>query len=515
MAGYGEQLTIGQIPHVHARHPVTRDRTAVVEGSVRLSWSELSARTARVAHALQRVGVGRGSRVATVLSNRAEYVEIIYALAGLGAATVPVSYKFTAAEIGKALAHSSPVVVITDDSAIAAVDEAVRGLSERPLPRVLVVSDDGASYGWTPYESVLEDESDVPDYLDMREWDTFHLAFTGGTSGTPKMCEIPQRVARQGWYDITVELGNRRDDVTVVAGPFYHGLGFTWGLQQLMVGGTLVLLRNFDSHELLRTIEREGVSFIPMVPTMFEMLLSDPAWDEHDTSSVTRLMSAGAPLLTTTKESLLSRFAGAELYELYGSTESGFFSVLRPEDQLRKTRSAGVPFFGCDLAILDEDGAEVPQGEIGRIYKRGLLLGARYADDSAATEAQFHGEWMTSSDLGHVDEEGYLYVVGRAKDMIISGGVNIYPTEIENLLVSHPDVAEAAVIGVPDDVWGEVVTACVVMKPERELSPAELRAHCEQHLARFKVPRTYIEFGALPKNAAGKLLKRHLPDLLR
>ena len=249
-----------------------------------------------------------------------------------------------------------------------------------------------------------------------------------------------------------------------------------------------------------------------MVPTMFEMLLEVPDKARFDTGSVRRLMSAGSPLLTATKERLLEFFPDAGLYELYGSTEAGFFSILKPEDQLRKERSAGLPYFGCELRILDPDGNDVPAGTVGQIYKRGAGLGVRYYKNPAATEDQFHGEWISSGDLGRFDEEGYLYVVDRAKDMIISGGVNIFPTEIEDVLVKHPDVVEAAVIGRPDPKWGEIVTAYVVTRKGVPVPERELNALCREKLAAYKRPRAYLALDELPKNASGKLLKRVLKE---
>ena len=396
MATYGEQLTVGQIPHLHAQSHLLGHKAAIIEGRHPLTWEDVSARTARLANGLAKLGVGKGTKVAVILTNRAQYVEIVYAVAGLGAAVVPISYRFTPGEIAYAVRHSDAAVVIVDGHLTGTFAAADENLTHIPADHVLVVGGELESTGYLDYETVLAGSSTQLDYLNMDEWDVYHLAFTGGTSGAPKACEIPQRIARQGWYDITVEVGNRANDVTVIAGPFYHGLGFTWGLQQLMVGGTIVLLREFDARELLRTIERERVSFIPMVPTMFEMLLEVPDKARFDTGSVRRLMSAGSPLLTATKERLLEFFPDSGLYELYGSTEAGFFSILKPEDQLRKERSAGLPYFGCELRILDPDGNDVPAGTVGQIYKRGAGLGVRYYKNPAATEDQFHGEWISA-----------------------------------------------------------------------------------------------------------------------
>ncbi len=505
---YRADLVIGPIPHRHADLHTRRDRLAVVEGDVRLTWAQVSERTARVANALRDRGIGRGDKVAVVLQNRAEYVEIIYALAGLGATTVPISYRFVAREIASALRHSRAKAAFVDADlvdvfAAANIDPVL--IAE---DLIFIVGDPSVDCGG--YDDVLADSRVDRDYLQAREWDTYHLAFTGGSTGSPKACEVPQRIARQLWYDMTVEFGILDRDVTLIAGPFYHGLGFMWGLQQLMVGGTVVMQRAFEPRGFLELVQTEKVTRTAMAPTLYTMLLEVPDKDRYDVSSMRGLVSAAAPLLTRTKEDLLSYFSQAELYEYYGATEAGFYTVLKPQDQLRKVRSVGLPFAGNEIKILDPSGNEVPTGEIGIIYKRGAGLGAVYLDDPEATAAAFRDDWMTSADMGYLDDEGYLYVVDRAKDMIISGGVNIFPTEIEEVLTGHPGVAQVAVIGVPDEKWGETVRAYVVTRPGVRVDPDELTALCASALAGYKKPRSYVFLDALPVNSAGKLLKGEL-----
>ncbi|AHK36190.1 O-succinylbenzoate-CoA ligase [Rhodococcus opacus PD630] len=510
MGHYGEALLIGTIPHQHARLHTRRDKPAVIEGSDhRLTWGQVSERTARLAHALAACGVKRGDKVAAMLQNRAEYAEIVFALAGLGAAVVPISYRFTPREVTYALTFADVVAVIVDADMVAtfttANDEVGLGADQ-----VLVLGNDQPAHDFIDYETALAASSAEIDYLVAEEWDVYHLAFTGGTTGYPKACEVPQRIAVQNWQAITAEIGILEQDTTLIAGPFYHGLGFVWGLQQLMVGGTVVMLRTFDAQEVLETIEREKVTRTPMAPTMYSMILELPGKERYDVGSMRGLVCAAAPLLTATKEALLSFFPAAGLFEYYGSTEAGFFSVLKPEDQLRKVRSVGLPFAGTEVRILNEDGQEVPVGEIGAIYKRGLALGARYYKNPEATAEAFRGEWMTSGDLGLLDEEGYLYVVDRMKDMIISGGVNIFPTEIEEVLSQHPDVAQVAVIGIPHEAWGETVAAYVVPRTGAAIDTTELDALCREQMAAFKRPRIYEVVHALPQNSSGKLLKTEL-----
>ncbi|WP_179300916.1 class I adenylate-forming enzyme family protein [Rhodococcus sp. ACPA4] len=513
MDNYGEQLLVGTIPHQHARLHTRRDKIAVIEGSRRrLTWEQVSERTARLAHALAARGVKRGDKIAAILQNRAEYPEIVYAAAGLGAAVVPISYRFTPREMTYALDFADIVAVVVDADMVSTF-VAANGVVGLAPYQVLVLGEDPPANEYCDYETALASSSAEIDYLVAEEWDVYHLAFTGGTTGDPKACEVPQRIAVQNWLAITAEFGVLEHDVTLIAGPFYHGLGFVWGLQQLMVGGTVVMLRTFDAEEVLGTIEREKVTRAPMAPTMYSLILEVPSRERYDVGSMRGLVCAAAPLLTATKEALLSFFGGAGLYEYYGSTEGGFYSVLKPEDQLRKVRSVGLPWPGTEVRILDEDGKDVPCGEVGMIYKRGLALGARYYKNPEATAEAFRGEWMTSGDLGRLDMEGYLYVVDRAKDLIIAGGVNIYPTEIEEVISQHPAVASVAVIGVPHEIWGETVVAYIVPKAGVGIDTAELDALCREQMASFKRPRIYELVSALPQNSSGKVLKNELRKL--
>jgi long-chain acyl-CoA synthetase len=251
-----------------------------------------------------------------------------------------------------------------------------------------------------------------------------------------------------------------------------------------------------------------------MVPTMFNMILNLPPEqrDPYDVSSVRVLLSAAAPLPTRVKESILEFFPKAGLFEFYGFTEVGLATVLRPEDQLRKIRCVGLPTYFLDLRILDDKGNEVPRGQEGLIYVKCSYLMKEYHRNPDATRAAFRDSWLTAQDVGKLDEEGYLYVVDRKADMVISGGVNIYPLEIEEVLLRHPKVLEAAVIGIPDEKWGEALLAVVVPKPGVCLDTEEILSFCEGKMARFKIPRSVELADELPKSPAGKVLKRVLRE---
>jgi acyl-CoA synthetase (AMP-forming)/AMP-acid ligase II len=336
------------------------------------------------------------------------------------------------------------------------------------------------------------------------------FALTGGTTGAPKLVRVPHRVLVQMWLFMAVELGIGRDDVMLLPGPLYHGLGFGFALQQLYVGGRVVVMPSFDPAEALRLIEAESVTVLPAVPTMLTMMLAAPELPASDTSSLRLILSSGSSLLTPTKERLLAAFPHARLFESYGATEAGFFTVLRPEDQFRKVRSCGLPFFGSDVRVLDSAGGDAAPGEVGLVYKRGLIEGGGYAEDEQATAAMFRDGWCTAGDLGYLDDEGYLYLVDRARDMIVTGGVNVFPAEIEEVIAAVPGVHEVAVIGVPEETWGESIKAFVVPAPGARVTADQIIGACAERLASFKKPRLVEFVTELPKSAAGKVLKREL-----
>ncbi|MEO5724575.1 MAG: AMP-binding protein, partial [Ilumatobacteraceae bacterium] len=341
------------------------------------------------------------------------------------------------------------------------------------------------------------------------EHDTIWIASTGGTSGPPKLVRVPHRVLVQMWLYMAIEFEIGRSDTMLIPGPLHHGLGFGFALQQLYVGGRVVVLGDFDAGTALAAIAREQVTVVPAAPTILNMLLDHPDCAATDLSSVRTIISAGSPLTSATKLRLLDRLADVQLYEHYGATEAGFFTVLGPEDQLRKERSCGEAFFGSEIRVAD-DGRACAPGEIGLVYKRGLVQGGGYLGNAEATAQMFRDGWATVGDVGYLDDEGYLYLVDRQSDIIVSGGVNVYPAEIESTIASLEGVSAVAVIGVPDERWGESVKAFVVRRPGAVLEADDVVAACTALLASYKRPR-HVEFvDELPTSAAGKIVKREL-----
>jgi acyl-CoA synthetase (AMP-forming)/AMP-acid ligase II len=311
-----------------------------------------------------------------------------------------------------------------------------------------------------------------------------------------------------------LEYGIGKRDVALHAGPFHHTAPFGFTLTQLWMGGQVVILPGFDALDALRALAGAGITWSFMVPYMLNAILHLPAEEHrrHRPGALRFLISAASPLPTATKEGLLALFPETGLHEFYGATEAGVVTNLRPEDQRRKTRCVGKPIFDTEVKVVGPTGEETKLGEIGELYIKGPTLFDGYFNAPDMTAAASRDGWSTLGDLAYLDDEGYVYIVDRVKDVIKSGGVNIFPTEIEEALMRHPAVYEAAVVGVPDERWGEAARAVVILRPGEAPDAAGILRHCRECLADYKVPKA-VEFReALPRNPAGKVLKRVLRD---
>jgi acyl-CoA synthetase (AMP-forming)/AMP-acid ligase II len=300
-------------------------------------------------------------------------------------------------------------------------------------------------------------------------------------------------------------------DVYLGAMPQVHSAGLTFTLMHLYVGGTVQILKEFDAQRYLEIVETKGVTSSLVVPTMLAMILEELQTGErgYRLSSLRRLVTCGAPLPLATKKKVIEKLTD-QLYDYYGSTESNSMSVLRPRDQLRKPYSVGQPFNNVELMIAGASGERLPAGEIGEIWCRNPSVMIGYYTQPEATAAAFTDGWYHTGDIGYLDDEGYLHLVGRVNDVIISGGVNIYPAEIEDVMMMHPGVLDCAIVGTPDPKWGEVVSAFVVPRKGWTIDLAEVQRHCQAHIADYKKPRRLEIRSELPKTAGGKTIKANL-----
>ncbi len=362
------------------------------------------------------------------------------------------------------------------------------------------------------YEDLIESGAPLSDPPQILEDDPFFFGYTSGTTGFPKGTVICHKNFIDNLSILLYNFGRvQEDDIFLLIMPLIHSNSIWFASLMIAVGGTSYIYHSggFSPKEILEIIEKEKITITSVVPTMLNLILNFPDKDRFDISSLTQLLVSSAPLLTKTKVETLNFFKGAKMYEGYGSTETGLVTSLKPKDQLRKIRCIGQVAIMKEVKLLDENKEEVGVGEVGELYARGRgILIKEYYKDEKATASSYYNGFFTVGDMARMDEEGYFYLVDRKNDMIISGGENIYPTEIEEVISKHPSVFEVAVVGVPDEKWGEAVKAVVVAK--EEIGEEELREFCRKHLAGYKCPKSFDFVKELPKTATGKISRREV-----
>ncbi|WP_067186349.1 class I adenylate-forming enzyme family protein [Microtetraspora niveoalba] len=486
----------------------TPGATAVIDGDRTLTYAALDERSNRLAAALLARGLTPGLRVAVLLGNRLEYPEIAAGIAKAGLVMVPLNPRLTPSEARYILEHSEARAVVLDDALAPVVGDAIEEL------RLLALSIDGVQAG-LPYEEALAGARAVDPAVPVDELDPFCVTYTSGTTGRPKGVLISHRSRSLTFYCSAMEWGLGNGRVSVAVAPMYHGAGFAFGYAPVYTGGTVTMLRKWDPEALLHLVERDRAQSAFLVPTHAQMLraLDGAALAARDLGSLDTLYFNAAALPWPLKQWVMETFPGRGVHELYGSTEAGIVTNLRPVDQHRKPGSVGHAWYMTELRIVDPDGNPVGPGQPGELFSRSPFLMNGYLGDPEATAACTTDDgFLTCGDIVIRDEEGYVHIVDRKKDMIISGGLNVYPREIEDVLAAHASVAEAAVVGAPSETWGEEVMAYVVLRggDASDDLAARLEAHCRTSLAGYKVPRRWEVVDALPRNAAGKIVKRDL-----
>jgi long-chain acyl-CoA synthetase len=493
----------------HAR--TAPDKPALIMGAQRLTYAELDARVNRLAHALRRAGVGVGDTVGAALHNGFEWYELLNAVGKLGAQLVPIGYRLKGPEIGYMLADSRAKVLLAAPDLADEVDRAVTELSWSDDALWVI----GTAPPWRgrAYEAVLDAEpSAAPDGAFVGGgFNT--MIYTSGTTGRPKGIEraVDPATAHTSLLGIAALWGFSADDVHLVAGPLYHTGPSSYGQVHLLIGASVVLMPRFDAAEALQAIARHAVTNAFMVPTHFSRIVQLEAAERqrYDVSSVRLIMHSAAPCPAHVKRGIMAVFPSGTVTEFYGASEGGF-SRISAEEWLRKPGSVGTPWPGHELRILDDAGQTLPPGEVGLIYMRGPRMDFRYRGAEEKTRQSFRDGFFTAGDLGYLDADGYLFIADRRTDLIISGGANVYPAEVEAVILQHPAVADAAVIGVPDAEMGKSVLAVVELRRGRRASAEELITFTRRDLAHYKCPRR-IEFVAeLPREPQGKVRKHEL-----
>ncbi|MCC6210414.1 MAG: AMP-binding protein [Burkholderiales bacterium] len=485
-------------------------RPAIVEAGGRtLTYHELNGRVHRLANALLARGLGKGQRLAILGRSSAAYLEAYFAAARIGLWQVPLNFHLKSADIGHRLLHSGASAMLIDREFAPLFDGLEPAARAALGDRVWTM--DGAHGIFPSMETLVAEGGAVPPDVRLDPEDILYIGYTSGTTGPAKGALVSHRAIVTGYLYKALAYGLGPDDVTLDPGPFWHSAPRDYASLACYLGGTAIVTRGFEPSEYLELVQRHRVTNSFLVPTMVQMLTSLEGNERYDTSSLRLVLSGGSPLPTAVKDRAVARF-GPILHEFYGATETRMITSVSTPELAERRRTVGRAMRDVEIRVLDEDGEERPRGEVGEIFVRGPGLYSGYHEDPERTRAAQRGEWFSLGDLGRMDDDGYLYLVDRKQDMIISGGENIYPNDIEEVLAACQGVKEAAVIGVPDPTWGEAVTAVVVPAPGAQLSAEALIAACAARLPAYMKPRAVAFAEALPRNPVGKVLRRVLRE---
>jgi len=498
------------------------DKLAIIdagkEPELRLTYRQWNRRVNRLANWLrEQAGVGKEDRVAILARDGIEHLDLFYACGKLGAIHTALNWRLHWRELVGLIEQTEPKVLLYSDDfrqTVADVEDATRGTAWA-IDHYVHLEGDGVPSS-QHYQAILDTSADTPVTCETLEKDDIAcLLFTGGTTGLPKGAMISHRqicwnVLNTVTHDVT------HNDTYLCVFPLFHTGGlFTYLSSQVVFGNTSILVRQFMPEQVLELLERERVTIFAAVPTMYQMMTQAPNWDTADLGNLRFCTSGGAPLPVPLVEKYGSE-KGVRFKQGFGMTEYGpGLFALPAEDAVRKAGSIGRPNFFVDVRVVDGDNHPLGPNEVGELVLKGPSGCSGYWNNAEATAAAYDEEgWFHTGDMVHHDEDWYFYVVDRKKDMFISGGENVYPAEIEAVIYRHPAVHMCAVIGVPDPKWGEVGLACVVLKPGMSATHEELIAFMQDHLARFKVPKSVEFLSELPISAAGKILKRELQERL-
>jgi fatty-acyl-CoA synthase len=493
------------------RERLSGEREALVQGERRLNYRELNRRVNRLASWLSQAGLKTGDRCAYLAYNGVEVVELIFAAAKLGLILVPLNWRLAAKELAFILSDSGTETLFFDAD-FTKTAEGLRGEKGLSLKRRIVFG--GKAAEAELYEETLIHYPDKePESSESIGMDTPHIImYTAGTTGLPKGAVLTQGCSFWNAVNLELDMGFGPADRDLLVLPMFHigGIGL-FTLPMIHVGGTVVIQRTFDAGETLRLLREEKITLFFAVPAIFLFLIQHPRFSAEAFKTVRLLMSGGAPLPV----SLVHRYfeAGIVLQQGFGMSEAApSIATLSKKLALKKAGSIGRALFHVEARVVDRSQRDVPPNEVGELVIRGPNVMKEYWNRPEATAEAFAGGWFHSGDVARMDPDGDLYIVDRKKDMFISGGENVYPAEVENAIFELPQVAEAAVIGVRDEKWGEVGRAIAVLKPGQALTETELLGFLKGRLAKYKVPRSVVFADQLPRNAAGKVLKNTLRE---
>lgn len=465
----------------------------------RFSFRDVDNRANRLAHALLALGFKKGDVVAFLSSNRAEIVEIYFALARTGIIGLPLNYRLAATEMLELMRAMGAKGLIYESKFAPIAEQAMKSLQH-------VIQFGGPNSRFAAdYETLLSAASSQPPEIEVEESDPFYFNLTSGTTGLPKSYVLTQyNNSTLGpmfqAFDLT------RQDIAMTVFPAFGRVGFAW-IAGAMLYGIPHVLANFEPNDVLRLIATERVTIFNLVPTMAAMILPAQAAAPQDLSSIRAIVFAGASLPETIRKQTIAALC-PHIYEYYGMQETGALVASTPDDRVQRPDSVGKAIAFSEVRIVDPGGKPLPPNELGEIVGRSPNAVTAYFENAEKSAETFRNGWIHTGDLGSLDEDGYLTIRGRKKDMIVSGGQNVHAAEVEEIILRHPDVADCAVFGLPDDLWGERVTGLVIARGGASIAPKTLEEFCRQHLAGFKTPKEFIvENGTLPRTPTGKVQK--------
>jgi fatty-acyl-CoA synthase len=503
-------MNVGQILTLTAnKFP---ERTAIIFENKRFTYREFNERVNQLAQALVQRGLRKGEKVAILLFNSNHFVEAYFATAKTGGIFTPINFRFAPGEVKYVLNHSDARFFLFGEEFSDLVNE-IR--SDLLKVEVFIVAGEKRVKRTLDYEMLLKNSKGGETAVRLSERDGCQLMYTSGTTGRPKGALITHGNILWNLVNAIVGREEEEGEVSLVVGPLYHTAALNNHFTiQVALAGTSILIKSFEPKRVMEIIEQEKVNVISGAPAMYNLLLALPDIERYNTHSITKCTTGASILPHETKERLLKLFPNAKgIYDVYGCTEaSPNIAILKARDSLRKRACVGKPVPFLEVRIVDQKDRDVSAGDIGELICRGPNVMKRYYKDRKATLEALRGGWLHTGDLGRIDEEGFVYIVDRKKDMIVSGGENIYPREIEEVLYHHPKIQDAAIIGVPDPTWGESVKAFVVLKKGETMKEEEVIEYCKKYLASYKKPRSVEFVEDLPRNPSGKVLKKVLKE---
>ncbi len=483
------------------------------------TYAETNRRVNRLAHSLMDLGLAKGDKVAVFMDNCIEMVEVYLATAKTGIIIVPINFRLVGREAEYIVNNSDATALFVEAQFAEIIDPIKKDLHNIAPQNYVVVG--GESAGYLEYEKFISGSPDKEPEVSVTSEDTWILIYTSGTTGKPKGV-IRSHLSHIAFYLINgLEFGFNNRDYCLNILPLCHINSTFYTFLFLYLGGSVYIhpALSFKASELLKIVEEEKITFISLIPTHYNMILNvDEDSRKRDVSSIRKLLCSSAPVRKKMLRAIMTFFPNAELYEGYGSTEAGVVTVIKPEDQISKAGSIGQEVLSTELVkILDSEGNEVSTGEVGEIFSRGPMLFDEYYKLPEKTLESFKNGWFSAGDMGKKDEDGYYYIVDRKDNMIITGGENVYPSEVEEAVGSNDCVFDCACIGLPDEKWGEKIVAIVALKDGVDLqnfSEKDIRDCCRIRLASYKRPKDiiFIKSDEMPRTPTGKILHRKLKD---